>query len=288
MKFLSALYQSNFWVGLAAAAFTYLSFGEELKLDYILYSLFVLFSTISAYNYMHWVKSLNNYRAQKRLEDEAHPIDWSSFSSAIFAGLPAFTLLFLLGSLTLIYYLFPALLIALLYPVTFPHPNRAFTSLRMIPGLKLFLIAGSWSYLSFAIPYWMQGGVDKAFFAWEFIFRTILVMGLTIPFDIRDLKRDDKLMRTVPQVLGADNAIGLAIAGLFLYQIWALLQFFLFGQNWYNSLAILLALELGVRMIKALKKNKSEFQVNFWIESIPIIILIFSQIAHLAFGNSYF
>tara|TARA_R110002050_G_scaffold144363_1_gene269878 strand:- start:1634 stop:2500 length:867 start_codon:yes stop_codon:yes gene_type:complete len=288
LKFLIALYRSNFWVGLAAAALTYLSFGQELTLDYILYVLFVLFSTMSAYNYMHWVKSLNTYREKKSLAQEDHPIDWASFSRAAFAGILAMVLLFLLGSVTLIYYLFPAILIALLYPLAFPHPNRAFSSLRMLPGLKLFLIAGSWTYLSFAIPYWMQGGVDIVFFGWEFLMRTLLVMGLTIPFDIRDLGQDKPSMRTVPQVFGKDNSIGLAILALFLYQIWTLFQFFSFGQAWYQSLAVLLALEVGILMIKNLRSNSSDFQVNFWIEAIPIILLIFSQIAALAFGNSYF
>jgi hypothetical protein len=143
---------------------------------------------MSAYSYMHWVKSLKDYRENKKVDAVGKPVDRSSFFKAVFAGLVALSLLFLLGSIILIYYLFPALVIAVLYPLAFPHPNRAFTSLRMMPGLKLFLIAGSWSYLSFAIPYWMQGGVDKLFFSLEFFSRTLLVMGLTIPFDIREFK----------------------------------------------------------------------------------------------------
>jgi 4-hydroxybenzoate polyprenyltransferase len=243
---------------------------------------------MSAYSYMRWVKSLNTYNEKEKLAANMKTVDWSFFLNAIFTGLVAFVILYLLGSLTLIYYLAPALLIALLYPLAFPNPNQAFTSLRMMPGLKLFLIAGSWSYLSFAIPYWMQGGVDKLYFSLEFLFRTLLVMGLTIPFDIRDLDKDEISMRTVPQVFGRDNAIGLAVMGLFIYQVWTLVQVFIYHKHWYSSLAILLALELGIRMIKALKKERSDFHVNFWIESIPIILLIFSQIANLAFGNYYF
>jgi 1,4-dihydroxy-2-naphthoate octaprenyltransferase len=243
---------------------------------------------MSAYSYMHWVKSLKDYRENKKVDAVGKPVDRSSFFKAVFAGLVALSLLFLLGSIILIYYLFPALVIAVLYPLAFPHPNRAFTSLRMMPGLKLFLIAGSWSYLSFAIPYWMQGGVDKLFFSLEFFSRTLLVMGLTIPFDIRDLKTDETSMRTVPQVFGLNNAIGLAVISLFVYQVWTLFQVFIYNKEWYTSLATLLALELGIRMIKALRIERPDFQVNFWIESIPIIILIFSQIANLAFGNSYF
>jgi len=269
-------------VGIAAAALTYLSFGQELSLDYLLYITFILFATMSAYNYMHWVKSLNNYLEKKNTEDVSPPIDWTAFSLAFFAGIPAITLLFLLGSLTLLYYLFPALIIALLYPLAFPYPNRTFSSLRRMPGVKLFLIAGSWAYLTFAIPYWMQGAVDRGFFAGEFIFRTLLIMGLTIPFDIRDLARDEKSMRTVPQVFGPANSIALSVIALFSYQVWVLLQFFFYGQHWSHSLALFLALEIGIRLIRALKTNRSEFQVNFWIESIPIIMLIFSQIAHLA------
>jgi 1,4-dihydroxy-2-naphthoate octaprenyltransferase len=268
-------------VGLAAAALSFLSFGPELTLDYALYITFILFSSTSAYNYMHWVKSLNTYREKKENEEGASSIDWASFSLAFFAGIPSIALLFFLGSLTLLYYLFPALLIALIYPLAFPHPNRAFSSLRRIPGLKLFLIAGSWTYLTFAIPFWMQGAVDKGFFAGEFIFRTILIMGLTIPFDLRDIAKDEPSMRTVPQVFGPANAIALSILALFSYQIWVLLQFFFFGQNWALSLALFLAIEIGIRMIRALETNRSEFQVNFWIESVPIIMLIFSQIAYL-------
>jgi 1,4-dihydroxy-2-naphthoate octaprenyltransferase len=95
-------------------------------------------------------------------------------------------------------------------------------------------------------------------------------------------------MRTVPQVFGLNNAIGLAVISLFVYQVWTLFQVFIYNKEWYTSLATLLALELGIRMIKALRIERPDFQVNFWIESIPIIILIFSQIANLAFGNSYF
>lgn len=286
MKILSTLYSSNFWVGIAAAALTYLSFGQELSLDYLLYITFILFATMSAYNYMHWIKSLNTYQENKNIEGDSSAIDWTSFSLAFFAGIPTVVLLFLLGSLTLLYYLFPALIIALLYPLAFPYPNRAFTSLRKIPGLKLFLIAGSWTYLTFAIPYWMQGAVDTGFFAGEFIFRSLLIMGLTIPFDIRDLAKDEQSMRTVPQVFGATNSIALSVIALFSYQIWVLLQFFFYGQDWLGSLALFLALEIGIRIIKALEINRSEFQVNFWIEAIPIIMLIFSQIAHLASGIS--
>ncbi len=269
-------------MGLAAAALCYLSFGPDLSLDYLLYAGFILFATMSAYNYMHWVKSLNTYREAKGQENDMPSIDWTSFSWALFAGLPALTLLFLLGSITLLYYLFPALVVALLYPLAFPYPNRAFSSLRRMPGLKLFLIAGSWTYLTFAVPYWMQGAVDKGFFAAEFLFRTLLVMGLTIPFDIRDLSRDDASMRTVPQVFGTANAIALSVLALFSYQVWILLQFFFYGQNWALSLALFLAIEIGIRMIRNLKTKPKEFQVNFWIESIPIIMLIFSQIAYFA------
>lgn len=276
-------------MALAAAALSYISFGPKIGLDDLLYVAFVFFGTLSAYNYMRWVKSLNNYRQNREPKlRQQEKINWFHFGLALPSGLVAFILLFLLGSTNLIFYIFPAVLIALVYPIAFPHPNRAFTSLRMLPGLKLFLIAGSWTYLSFAIPYWMHEGIDMRFFTGEFIFRTLFVMGLTIPFDIRDIDSDEETMRTVPQVFGKENAISLAILGLFLYQVWIVIQFFLFAKTWFDSLATLVALEVGISFIKALKERNTTLLVNFWIESIPIIILILTSIAGLAFGNSYF
>ncbi|MDZ7848639.1 MAG: hypothetical protein U5L96_18920 [Owenweeksia sp.] len=43
-------------------------------------------------------------------------------------------------------------LISLVYPISFKKSFSGFTSLRSVPGLKMFLIALNWSYVTVLIP----------------------------------------------------------------------------------------------------------------------------------------
>lgn len=283
---LRLLIRSNLWVGLAVAAFCVLSFSDPFAKESITYSLFLLFGTASAYSYMRWVKLFQG-------EDlgSLPKVPWSNnlflaFFSSLVLGIISLCFLWEISSWPLLINLAPGLLISFLYPLAFPYPNRHFSSLRAIPMLKLFLIAFAWSWLSFGVPYRMGESLTGTYFWVELVMRTLLVAGLTIPFDVRDLSIDAPKLKTLPQQIGIESALALASLLLLLYQIWVLVAYFiLWSIPMEHTLAWIFGLEIGQWIIKGVKKNQSDFYVSFWVESIPIITLFIFLLSKLAISN---
>ena len=281
------LIASNLWVGLAVFALCMLSFPEPFSAVSIFYSAFMWFGTASAYSYMRWVKLVQGEALPKRPK-----IGWDNnwviaLISTFSAGIIAISFLKQIFSNSLLYALAPGLVIALLYPLAFPHPNRHFSSLRSIPMLKLLLIAYAWSWLSFGVPHLLSEGLWTSRTYLELVMRMLLVAGLTIPFDVRDLHIDAPSLKTLPQQLGLVPALDLARFLIMLYQIWIVLSFFFWSLNLNYVLAWVLGLELGQWIIKRVEKDQSDFYISFWVESIPILVLFILFLSQLAIGNFY-
>jgi 1,4-dihydroxy-2-naphthoate octaprenyltransferase len=94
-------------------------------------------------------------------------------------------------------------------------------NLRAIPFFKIHVISITWSLLIAVFP-WIEGGsspsVLMAFFA-----HYLFILAITIPFDIRDLKYDDKSYKTIPQVLGVKRSKQLTVLLMMVYIV--LIQF---------------------------------------------------------------
>jgi hypothetical protein len=83
----------------------------------------------------------------------------------------------------------------------YPFSPAITGGLRMVPGLKIFLIGFSWMMVTAAMPVnpvllfdahrWLFCGAELLF-----------IVAITIPFDIRDLPHDPAKQRTIPQRLG--------------------------------------------------------------------------------------
>ena len=94
-------------------------------------------------------------------------------------------------------------------------------ALREIPGMKIYIIALVWMMVTVFFPFsaahganWM-GALAQGFAVFFFI------VGLTIPFDIRDKNFDQIGLQTLPQVFGTKRAKIVAFSALFLaYGIW--------------------------------------------------------------------
>ena len=85
-------------------------------------------------------------------------------------------------------------------------------SLRNIPYLKIFLIAGSWAALS--IFWWRPINHETLLL---FLIRFIIVLVITLPFDIRDMEEDKKnQLKTIPIFLGHQKTMALIFTLLFL------------------------------------------------------------------------
>ena len=145
--------------------------------------------------------------------------------------------------------------------------------MRLVPGLKMFLIAATWAYVTVFMPVVLYGSLTLEDVL-ECIMRTVLVLGLVVPFDIRDVNYDDPNMRTIPQVLGAERARQLAMFFVLLYQLWLVLRFFLYDASLPFTIAILIGLEVGYWLIRYSHREHSDEYFSFWIEGVPVFCAV--------------
>ena len=94
-------------------------------------------------------------------------------------------------------------------------------ALRDVPYLKLFFISISWGFITVLLPQFSEHDLD---ISWMLILiNTLYIIGITIPFDIRDLETDSVDKKTIPQVFGVRVAVLVSIvcillAGIMFFQ----------------------------------------------------------------------
>jgi 1,4-dihydroxy-2-naphthoate octaprenyltransferase len=147
-------------------------------------------------------------------------------------------------------------------------PTKKNIGLRWIPGLKIFIITTAWTLLSTSSL--SIADVDQCIK--HYIPNWLFIFAITIPFDIRDIKTDEKQMQTIPQLIGTSNAIKLSQLCLTSAILLHLLMHF--------SYAVLMAditfLGIGLFCLQKVKHNASPNYINLYIEGLPIIWLLLS------------
>jgi hypothetical protein len=142
----------------------------------------------------------------------------------------------IIGMLVGVYYIFQisALLqIAIILPAFFSlgyvlpvFGKEKKMRLRDYSGLKIFLIAVIWAYVTVLLPA-LEIGVCNAQVGWMLLERGLFIFAMALPFDIRDLKIDGhNTVQTIPAWIGIPKTIQLAgcLLGLF-----ALIAFFTYS-----------------------------------------------------------
>jgi hypothetical protein len=229
------------------------------------YAFFLFFATLSMYNLL---RSVSLVRRIKELTldtviDAVHiPIHLAI--SAITAFVSLILLFFLSLDLATYLLLGILLMVTLLYRLKWLHINQKAVSLSDLPFLKAFLVALTWTILCAGVP---------SAFAGSFGLKSIAVfsyfLGLTIPFDIRDLHFDSQDRRTFPQILGVVGAQRLSI---FLIA----LGFYLLNPTPKDNL-LLLMLGLFAHFYLILKVNPQRKQV--WIYRLldlgPVLLALY-------------
>ena len=267
-KILDLLIQSNINVALSAGALTKITLLRfQSGSDMI--PLFVVFSSVLAYNYMRIIElkeeRLNWYR------------EWYEKNKLFFWFINivvAIGLLILLFFIAFKWYallvMLPFFILTFLYvkPTIFKSNLKA---LRAIPFFKILNIAFCWAGVTVLFPLIQEFGVADKLVWIEFFERFLFVIALTIPFDIRDVKIDSESMQTIPQIIGVKGAKLLAI----LFLILILILDYSFFTNWYfqRVKTIVLFLILAVLILKS-SPDRSRFFTSFWVESVPIIWLL--------------
>ncbi len=151
-----------------------------------------------------------------------------------------------------------------------PFTNKG---LRWIPLLKIGLIGFIWACVLFILPLfntensWQLIQTNIFLFFGLFLF----VLGITIPFDIRDLKWDNKNLKTIPQVFGLKKSKILSVVSLLL----SFLFFYL-----HVALPSLFSIAFGITVLIAIvfslwsTTNRNKWYFGFWLEGVSALPLI--------------
>ncbi len=215
----------NWLVGLVAAGFLCISDLLLHNAIPVAYYALVFFASILLYSLQRVVIFFRKETWESTTQRHA----WLLRNKKLLLGQTAFTG-FVAVFLSLSFFKFvqlmllvlPALAVSLAYALPlFPVKGR-WIRLRDFPFLKIFLIAAVWVYLTVFIPLLFSNipvvatleVIPFDMLCWGFeLF--LLIVALTIPFDIRDLPYEAGKVKTIPGVLGWRNAQLLAMLLLF-------------------------------------------------------------------------
>lgn len=267
MRFFQLLIQffaySNIWIGLGAATFTcQFYFITKNDINYWIV-IFAFFSTLLTYTFQRYVKIIQDrYPPSNRF---IWMIKNKTFvkASMVISSFGATYALFKMNSILITtLFLFFMGFLSFFYVVKLPGKfNR---NLRDIPSLKIFLIALVWSMMSCIIPY-INLESPNHFPVELFFFAFIVILGLTIPFDIRDIDFDEDQKKTIPQILGERNSVYLAISLLVIGQIGL---FILLSQVLFFSS---IGLVLTIALIRGALRTKHDLYFSFFVDGLLIL-----------------
>lgn len=185
----------------------------------ILYGAFVFFGTFSVYNLQRIFKVSQAAKLTPWLA-------WVKDNRNIIVTISAFSCIATIAALWFIYpdevlshaTLAIAGIFGFFYVVRIKGRN-----LRAVPFFKIHAISITWSLLIAVFPLINEGSTEHVLPV--FLAHYIYTLAVTIPFDIRDLKYDDKSYKTIPQMLGVNGSKWLALALLAGYIV---LMYFIF------------------------------------------------------------
>lgn len=265
MKSLKAIFRfyinASIHVALSVVALTVLTCLEyDIYLDLGLLS-FVFFSSITGYNFVKYAPIARLHH--RSLTNQLKQIQIFSFLafiglcvSVIYVDIQILITSSLLGVLTVF------------YAVPVGQKN-----LREKSIIKVFIIAFIWAITSFVLPFIKTGAQDVSAMstAWylSFVERFLWVVLLMIPFEIRDLKYDQKHLKTLVSICGIQNIKWISIIVLILLTLYKIMFFNVYEIKLYLFIYATLAM-----VIVFSKGSQKPYFASFWVESLPIFWLL--------------
>lgn len=253
----------NIHVGLATFCLTKISL-ETYGNSNNLVPFFVLFSTIFIYNFI-------------RLSKVSSFQHWMSYfiseniKAILILSIVSFVVILILSfslNIKSIVSILPFGLAALFYVNPIPFKSKFPLSLRSIAFIKIFLISFTWAGVTVFFPlinYKLPIGFNELVL---FIQRFLIIVAITIPFDIRDLSYDHENLKTLPQIIGLKRS---KVFGLFFLMLFLGLELFKSSSDNIDlRINLIIALISMFFLIRA-NENQHKYYCAFYVESIPIL-----------------
>ena len=264
------LIESNIWVAISVVALLRISnicfdIYENTTLQ-----LFVFSSVVFGYNFM------KHFTSQYLLDIKLMLSDFSlTFFYNFFKGLnPKKKLMFTINLISVVIsficffklklytqlLVFIPLLLSIFYTISFGNKT-----LRNVEGLKIYVVAITWSIVTVLLPFKNSSLEFSVDFFLVFVQRFLFVVVLILPFEIRDFLQDPEQLRTVPQKIGIQKT---KIYGFFLLLLFFGMEFFKINKLDLNSIIILIVTLL---FLLCANEKQSKYYSSFFIEGIPIM-----------------
>jgi hypothetical protein len=260
MKLISAVFNfyvnASIHVAFAVVAFMAITvFEYDLQLSMSLW-LFVFFGTIAGYNFIKYIEILGS----RGIEN-----DWLFRFILVFSFLCFGLTIYFASQLSL--ETIGIIGILSLFTFFYAVPLLKRSSLRNLGGIKIFIVGLVWAGVTVVLPAVdseMELDTDVML---SFAQRFLMVLVLTLPFEIRDLQIDISALKTIPQQLGLSKTRSF---GYVLLLATLLLDGFKdeFSTLFFISLLIISVIILGVLITSEEQQNKHF--ASFWVEGIPI------------------
>ena len=259
---------SNIHVALAGFSLTKITLINFGISDYLT-PLFVAFSILITYNFIRFYEIKNNR------------LNW--FKDWFFMNIKGILLLMILSILGLgfisffsnfnlksVLILFPFAFMTFFYAIPLFKIGKLEVSFRNVPMIKIFSIVIAWAGISVFFPIYEANYQFTSVVYLEFFQRILVLLAITIPFDIRDMISDSKSLKTLPQILGITNA---KVLGTLLLFGFVLMEIFKENFTYFGFLIVLIIAIITALFLWFSAPKQSRYYTSFWVESIPVIWL---------------
>lgn len=144
-------------------------------------------------------------------------------------------------------------------------------NLRQVTGIKIYIIALVWVVVTLILPLLAASKLITGLTIVAAIQLFCFVLASILPFEIRDLAYDHYKLGTIPQRIGIKAT---KVLGVFLLGIFVGLELFTIEQDPYLISHMAIA-AIAAGFIMGSKKSQGPYYSAFWVESLPMIWLMF-------------
>ncbi|MDQ3190270.1 MAG: hypothetical protein M3Q58_01615 [Bacteroidota bacterium] len=281
---------SNVFVSFCAASLVFATkIILQLKGDFYL-EFFVFFSSLAVYNFQRITFPETEVFVFLSIRHK-----WTLANSKLLFLLTVFSLIisvliFLFcftnktgSAILLLPFAFISIWYALDLHRVFPFLKNKFKRLRLVPYLKIGLIALTWTAITVWLPiieYRLNLLSDQTFILT--LERLLFIFAITLPFDIRDMLQDKAFqLKTIPLALGIERTKYLSYFTLLIFSLIAFSRVPLLSTDIKIVGALVVSALIASILISIINENKREYYYSFWIESLMVIqflLLFFSTI----------